>query len=80
MFGVVSPYNRRDKNLVGRLVKSFAVLCDFADRGVYKLARCVMSADAEGLVVRAFSGNVCARVKLVIKWTFVCRGVTISFG
>ena len=44
------------------------------------MARRDVSIDADGLVVRVFSGNVCTRVRLVIEWAYVCRGVAISFG
>ncbi len=39
-----------------------------------------MAADVEGLMIRAFPGNVCARVAFVAKWAFVRRGVAISLG
>jgi len=39
-----------------------------------------VAVDAEGLVVRAFSGNMCAGVRRVTKWTLVRRGVAISFA
>ena len=39
-----------------------------------------MAVDAEGLVVRAFSGNMYVRVMPLAKWAFVRRDVSISLG
>ncbi len=47
---------------------------------MYHLARRIVAADAESLVVRAFSENVCARVRFVAERALVRRDVARFIG
>ena len=42
------------------------------------MARRVVAANADGLVVRAFPGTMCAGVRLMADWALARRGVAIS--
>ena len=57
-----------------------APLCDLADCVVNQLIRRIVSANAEGLVVRAFPRYVLARVMFVAERALVRGGVAISLG
>ena len=59
---------------------SSASLCGFIYRGVYQLICCVVMADAMGLVVRALSGDMSAKVMSMAERIFVRRDVAISLG
>ncbi len=47
---------------------------------MYQLASRIVADLAEGLVVRTFSGNVCAKLRFVAERALVRRGVAKSLG
>ena len=71
---------RHDQGKVRRVVEGTASLSGPEDSDVYYVTRRVVAAGAKGLVVLAFSGYMCARVRLVTEWAFIYRDVVISFG
>ncbi len=74
------PVSATARNRSGALWNGPSPLGSLAYGGMDELACRVVAADAQGVVVWAFPGIVCACVRHFTERAFICQGVTLSRG